>query len=671
MIKLADTLVPMSNDFYAVESKNVGIDIDGTSKSIQQAYADGDLSGDGSAIQVDLLPPPSVDELGKIYEFIGSTGTYVNGYFYECVSDGEPTPTYSWVQKNVQPNTNIVDTAIETTSTWSSKKISDSLVNIADKLEKKADVSDLANKQDFRIFNSLEEFNEKKGTSLTVVSGIDNMKDIANAMSNGEMLIITTKCELGSEVYFGLTKNTGWTKMFTFIKSNELCDVECRTTFPLTLKRVLNSDGVIGDWQELATTTQLSGSVDCNTLTETGLYTASAGAVSSLTNSPANIGSTVQLDGGFSILVTKTNVDSIYYGMQMFIPYGSDVPFIRKSYYLNGQYWTPWVDIITSNNIGNQTVASANKIEPNYTKVELTAVTSNTIKYIKIADCNVYQAGTLQVFFRGDSLIDTLVINFGSGTALEPMLCGYYSGNDHAVYSVIAQKGSSWNQSYSIYVKVNQTSNCNVNVALLKGDCTVNITESTTAPTNIYEWTVKYGFFGDFTGNLTGNVTGNAKTANKIEPNYTSVSLPLVTSTTTKYIKVADCPWNSTGTLQVSLSGANLQDTLVINFGSGNALEPMLCGYYSGNSFGVSSVIVQKGSDWIQNYSIYVKVRQTVNCDVKVALLKGECTINVTESTTAPTNITEYPVNYGLFGNIASPEIISLEQRVSALESKL
>ena len=104
MIKLADTLAPMSNDFYAVESENVGIDIDGTSKSIQQAYEDGDLSSGGSSIQVDTMPIASVDELGKIYEFIGSTGTYVNGYFYECVSDGEPTPTYSWVQKNVQPN---------------------------------------------------------------------------------------------------------------------------------------------------------------------------------------------------------------------------------------------------------------------------------------------------------------------------------------------------------------------------------------------------------------------------------------------------------------------------------------------------------------------------------------------------------------------------------------
>lgn len=94
-------------------------------------------------------------------------------------------------------------------------------------------------------------------------------------------------------------------------------------------------------------TIQLSGSVDCNTLTEPGLYTASAGAVISITNTPADIGSAVQLDGGFSVLVTKTNVDGVYYGLQMFIPYGSDLPFIRKSYYLNGQYWTPWEQLAT------------------------------------------------------------------------------------------------------------------------------------------------------------------------------------------------------------------------------------------------------------------------------------------------------------------------------------
>ena len=72
-----------------------------------------------------------------------------------------------------------------------------------------------------------------------------------------------------------------------------------------------------------------------------------------------------------------------------------------------------------------------------------------------------------------------------------------------------------------------------------------------------------------------------------------------------------------------------------------------------------------------QSYSIYVKVNQASNCNGNVALLKGDCTVNITESTTAPTDIYEWTVKYGLFGNIASPEIISLEQRVSALESKL
>lgn len=92
-------------------------------------------------------------------------------------------------------------------------------------------------------------------------------------------------------------------------------------------------------------TIQLSGSVDCNTLTEPGLYIARAGAVSALTNIPVEIGSSVQIAGGFSILVTATNTESVFFGVQMFIPYGSDLPFIRKAYYFNGQYWTDWEEL--------------------------------------------------------------------------------------------------------------------------------------------------------------------------------------------------------------------------------------------------------------------------------------------------------------------------------------
>lgn len=162
-----------------------------------------------------------------------------------------------------------------------------------------------------------------------------------------------------------------------------------------------------------------------------------------------------------------------------------------------------WVDLITSQNIGSQTVAkasTADKIEPNYTtNVELSAVTSETIKYIKIADCVWYQAGTLQVYLRGNCLEDTLVINFGGGNAQHPMLCGYYHGNSHLVSSVITQNGAIWNSGYSIYAKVKQLENCIVDVAILRGECTIDISESTTAPTNISEWAVDYGLFGDIT----------------------------------------------------------------------------------------------------------------------------------------------------------------------------
>ena len=160
---------------------------------------------------------------------------------------------------------------------------------------------------------------------------------------------------------------------------------------------------------------------------------------------------------------------------------------------------------------------NANKIEPNYTSVALTTVTSDTIKYIKVADCIWSDVGTLQVLLRGNYLQDTLVINFGGGDATTPMLCGYYSGNSNNVYSVIVQKGSRYDSDYSIYVKVSQVTTCSVNVALLKGNCTIDISETTTAPTNISEWPTKYGFFGTLTGSASkvdNSLTFGSKTYN-------------------------------------------------------------------------------------------------------------------------------------------------------------
>lgn len=63
------------------------------------------LAGKQDKVQYSTLPTPSAELEGKIFEYTGATGGgLTHGYFYECVSDGEATPTYSWQQTNVQPS---------------------------------------------------------------------------------------------------------------------------------------------------------------------------------------------------------------------------------------------------------------------------------------------------------------------------------------------------------------------------------------------------------------------------------------------------------------------------------------------------------------------------------------------------------------------------------------
>jgi hypothetical protein len=56
-------------------------------------------------IQVETLPVAGVDNLGKIYEYIGSTtANYTNGFFYKCVEVEDSDPVeYTWANVPVQP----------------------------------------------------------------------------------------------------------------------------------------------------------------------------------------------------------------------------------------------------------------------------------------------------------------------------------------------------------------------------------------------------------------------------------------------------------------------------------------------------------------------------------------------------------------------------------------
>lgn len=188
-------------------------------------------------------------------------------------------------------------------------------------------------------------------------------------------------------------------------------------------------------------TIQLSGSVDCNTLTEPGLYTASAGAVSALTNIPANIGSAVQLDGGFSILVTKTNIDNVYYGMQMFIPYGSDVPFIRKSYYLNGQYWTPWEQVVTMDKL-------TPTVEYITGSLLSSVVTNSNLYYQKFGDNKLVINGWISLSSEvpNNTKIFTLPNGWKAGSNY---LLPCYASNSNSAYACVIDIDTSDVKSYT------------------------------------------------------------------------------------------------------------------------------------------------------------------------------------------------------------------------------
>lgn len=64
-------------------------------------------------MQFSTMPTASEDYLGAVVIYTGATtNTYTHGYTYECVSDGEVTPTYSWQPQPVQDSVSVDGTTI-------------------------------------------------------------------------------------------------------------------------------------------------------------------------------------------------------------------------------------------------------------------------------------------------------------------------------------------------------------------------------------------------------------------------------------------------------------------------------------------------------------------------------------------------------------------------------
>ena len=65
-------------------------------KSLQAMYNDDELGGGGSSIQVETMPTASAENVGKIVQYVGESGTYQKGHFYECILAHNGGTTYAW-----------------------------------------------------------------------------------------------------------------------------------------------------------------------------------------------------------------------------------------------------------------------------------------------------------------------------------------------------------------------------------------------------------------------------------------------------------------------------------------------------------------------------------------------------------------------------------------------
>ena len=119
-VRIADTLKQQNNlttfpvaygeDIWLDENKGSGTaDYD----SLQNLYNDGKLGG--SSIQVETMPTASASNVGKIFQYVGETGSYEHGCFYECKDE---SGSYVWryistVKNGVfYTNDNIIDSTL-------------------------------------------------------------------------------------------------------------------------------------------------------------------------------------------------------------------------------------------------------------------------------------------------------------------------------------------------------------------------------------------------------------------------------------------------------------------------------------------------------------------------------------------------------------------------------
>lgn len=97
-------------------------------------------------------------------------------------------------------------------------------------------------------------------------------------------------------------------------------------------------------------------------------------------------------------------------------------------------------------------------------------------------------------------------------------------------------------------------------------------------------------------------------------------TIPDVTTTTTRYIKLGTFPWHFSDTVRVVLSGNNFEDTVEFNVLGGNGGDANVNGWYTTNSGNTKSIIVVPVApvSYSSNIEVWLQVTQYTTLTVKL-----------------------------------------------------
>lgn len=162
----------------------------------------------------------------------------------------------------------------------------------------------------------------------------------------------------------------------------------------------------------------------------------------------------------------------------------------------------------------------------------------------------------------------------------------------------------------------------------------------------------------------TGTITANNLKGIKLEGSL--YGLPIrqagvetVSAARYVYVKLGTFDYNSFGTLCVHLEGNHFKDELYINYGSGSAYFPLVCGWYASNATEVKEIDLVYGTEWSGDCELWLKIYQitTLNISVSIVIRGNGFTVNTaanwSATTTSPTFNETIPLIRGMFGNLS------------------